>query len=655
MNISGAALPRPAWWTVLPPWGAMMCATGWVASEAGGRSNPWNAHPVVPLLLSAGIAAMALGWRAPWRDREQQVLLALLATLAAWQACVTLGSERALPAGEWRTIERVSALGIAACAVSGAADPASFLRHATAMAVTACGLVVLAWAWQGVPPPQALNSAFGFGGINVVLTVAVPALLGGAAWQWALHRLGRRVSLAQVALCVAGTALVAVISVVLQRRGPLAAIGAVLLAAGAGWARRRSCRVTVLLTLLALGALAGGLAWCSTDPDWFARRGLRLWIYLAGARLAWEGMPWGYGDYGALHLQWSGDPNAQWLTQVEWYLHLHNELLDSAANGGMVALLLLMCIVVHVWRRVHACTDPALAAAARALLVAVAVHGLTDNSYGQPVGALWIAAVLGFVLVLPARAAPPWKVPGARWWVFATGPLAAWGALQAAPMALVASDAPLAEHRRVHARRLHPESLRGEVLQRWQRTLPAMMRGHVESALHRLGPSAELPWLHVLALREGDRDFSDSVTRLRSLILFLSAHPFVPEAYRELDSLLQSRPASLPEVPATILRRSAWVGGAAVVPDAEGAPPGTVGALADDWAQAVWYIRRRDSPALLSPLADRLAAAPVRITAVASLRQAIAELRDAQASGLAAPPGFDARWPWLSSTAWRTP
>ena len=607
-------------------------------------------------LLAAGLACVVLSTRRPWQDRNQQLIALVCLGLTAWLWAVDLWGPRSLPAGQWRALERTAGVSVALAMVAGGADPRLVLRSAAWTGLAICGLVVIAWFWQGVPPPGQTKTAFGFGGVNVCLTIAVPAMLAWGAWLVARHVHGQRTWWGDWAVLAIGTVLAATISWVLERRGPVAAIAAVPGFLLMRWWWRRSRTSLIVGGVLLAVAGTWWLVAYGRDPELVSRRTLRLSLYPAAAKLAWYGMPWGLGDYGGLHLQWFRDPDAQLATQTEWYLHLHNEVLDLVVAGGFLALLAVVALAVLVVRRVGSCTDPALAGASGVLVATVAVHALTDNSYGQPAGTLWCAAVLGLLLTLPVRPTTPWPLPEPRWWTLLLGPIAAWGVLQAAPMALLPADAPLAEHERAYSHRLHPETIHAELVRRIggspSKTLPSL-RGELASAIQRLGPSGSLPWLYALSLRLTDGDASE---RLHFLAIYLDVHPLEARAYVELQNLLSERPELASLVPGPVLRRTALVAGLASKSTATNPqPPRTVAGLADLWAEVVWHIRRGRDPKEFQSRLEALAAAPIRDARVDSLLEAAASY-SAMVSGSArgdkdaANQGAEnlrTRWPWL--------
>lgn len=647
--------PR-AWWAHLPVWGGTLCALAWIAGLLTHRSNPWNGHPVVLPLLAAAMAVWVFGFRNAWHDRNQQSIALLLASLTAWLWAVDLWGPHSLPAGLWRAVERTAAVGVAVAMVAGRADSRRFLQHAAVMAVVICGLVVIAWSWQGIPSPTHVKTAFGFGHVNVVLTMSVPALLASGAWLVSRQMRGEHPEKWEWAALAAGAILVSAITWTLHRRGPLVALVSVpvFFLARLWWRRSRASFFAVAVILAAIGTW-----WLVTqgqDPNLASGRGLRLVLYQAAAKLAWQGMPWGLGDYGGLHLQWSVEPFAQYLTQVEWYLQLHNEVLDLTVAGGAPALVAVVILVVLIVRRIGSCTDPALADAAGVLIAAVTVHALTDNSYGQPAGTLWSAAVLGFLLVLPVQLTAPLSLPGPSWWALIAGPVAAWSVFQAAPMALLRAGAPLVQHERAHARYLHPETVYGELVQRMGispvTTLPDL-GAELASAIRRLGASDDLPWFYALSLRLTQGDVGE---RVHWVSTYLGAHPFATRAYGEMQELLGQQPELISLVSEPVLRRNALMAGSPGQSlHGDPRPPQTVAGLADVWAETVWLIRRGRRPDEMRTYTNALASASISHASVRDLLDAAARYGELDGATARGDQGevqridemFRTRWPWL--------
>jgi hypothetical protein len=223
-------------------------------------------------------------------------------------------------------------------------------------------------------------------------------------------------------------------------------------------------------------------------------------------------------------------------------------------------------------------------------------------------------------------------------------------------MALLPFGAPLAEHERAFAKVLHPETVYGELLQRVGAspidTLPHL-HAELASAIRRMGPSGELPWLYALSLRLTRGDVSE---RIRYVSIYLGAHPFAFRAYGELHELLGQQPELAILVREEVLRRNDLMAGLpGQSPSKDPQPPQTIAALADLWTETVWHMRRGHRPEDFQSLVDALAAAPTSHANVRELLQAAASYRDFAAAvdrgdqrgtqDIA--DGFRARWPWL--------
>ncbi|MBA3938715.1 MAG: O-antigen ligase family protein, partial [Planctomycetes bacterium] len=330
---------------------------------------------LAPLLWLPAMPALRL------RDGALECFVMLALMWQVWMVGVQALVPAALPCGWWRVAEHAAALATCLFLAVRRDEPRAQLRLFGTGAAAAALLAVGVSGYDGLI--SSLQTAcFGFGHVNILMNTAGPALLAWfvlCAHDW--HS-GRRPSARDLTILAVGLGCLLVLAVGTGRRGILVAYGAA--AAWFLWRHllARSAAVGWSVALLAV-ALAGAFAWHVATADLVSGRLERINIY----RAAWEGaqasFPWGYGYYGALHLQWLDTEHARHLTATGgWGMHAHNEFLDTLLDGGPLALLLLCATLALLAQRVWHLRDPGLRAAWQAAGVAIGVHLMTDNCYG---------------------------------------------------------------------------------------------------------------------------------------------------------------------------------------------------------------------------------------------------------------------------------
>jgi O-antigen ligase len=276
----------------------------------------------------------------------------------------------------------------------------------------------------GVPVPGDARRLRGtFVNPDHLATFLLPALAVAfaAAW-WALGRSRRGQPLERVLLLAAPPLLVwvacfACLAFTGSRAGLLAAVVAAaaqgLLAAAAS-GRRLLAPAGLAAALGGLGVVAGVgleqglgrlLATHPFEASWAARRA----VYAATTEL-WLRFPATGAGLGAFADVF---PTVQPETAGGGWEHAHNDYLELAATGGVVAVAVVALGLVAAARRLarslaggHRSEDRAAALAALGALVGVGVQEAFDFGLVLPANALLLAVVVGAALAVPAGTIP---------------------------------------------------------------------------------------------------------------------------------------------------------------------------------------------------------------------------------------------------------
>jgi hypothetical protein len=532
----------------------------------------------------------------PWRRLDDGLsgwIIVIAAALAAWMAGVQLLRPDALPAGWWVFAVRAASLCTVLLLLARAADARELVRLGGGAAACALSVCAVVNGRLGLMQPLGTDS-FGFGHINILVNTAGPALVAALILLAADWRSGARPRARELVLLGCGALSLAVIIAATQRRGVLlstAAAAATLLVAWL-WPRRRSLAVGLAAAAVVLAGAYAARLFASATPG---LRGERILLYRAGAEGVVEGSPWGFGHYGALHLQTVAGEAARHMTANGGYGEdIHNQLLEAALDGGPVALLLVLAAMALVGWRVLRISDPGLRPALLALGVAVTVHLATDNVYGTEVGMLWLGLVVGTMLRAPT-AGPP--LPPLRWlpplpllaWPLAA--VAAWGAALDLLPAVLARDAPVQDSYRCLQHALAPQlvSLYADRLLESQD--PWLDLSRRDEVLRR--SSHVMGWTIRTAMFEAGRaqQANDPERTVQAILRVLALMPFFREYYEQLATLIDRHPDCARLLPQEVRQRLAYLRGDPRLPRPDLRRPAQgIEVAADLYAALSWSI-----------------------------------------------------------------
>jgi hypothetical protein len=423
-------------------------------------------------------------------------------------------------------------------------------------------------AHYGLLQPLCTDS-FGFGHVNILTNTAGPSLFAWTVLTVLDWRAGQRPRPVDLALLLAGLAALGAITITTQRRGVLLAAGgaAAWLSIIWLWRVRRPLAIAALAAIgmaLALGAvhlLTGGTP---------GLRAERLNLYRSGMEGVVAGLPWGFGYYGALHLQTvAGEACRHTIATGGYGDDIHNQFIEAALDGGVVAMALLLGLIALIARRLLAIKDPALRPALQALGVAILMHMITDNVYGTEVGVMWLSVALGTMLTASCQ---PMGLPALRWlpplrylaWPLAV--VAAAGAAINLRPALLSEAAGAQSSYRCLEHVLAPQSVWLYTERIVQSDDPWADRARRLEALamsvHTTGWTLRMAAYQIeFASQEGNPEKT-----VAAILRVLALNPFFKEIYQQLATVLAAHPACIRLVPDAVRLRLAYLEGEAHLP-----------------------------------------------------------------------------------------
>jgi O-antigen ligase len=188
--------------------------------------------------------------------------------------------------------------------------------------------------------------------------------------------------------CRAVAALLTIATLATLSKGGVVTLGAGLLGfavVGRGVSRRRRLWVAGAVALCAGAALAWGWHQNATQASWLRGR-LFLWraaLFIVGEHpltgLGLGGYPSGYGRAAGALID--GDPGAFMpLSSIDF---AHNDLLQLAAEGGLITAAAFLAVIVVALARAHRRGDP-LSRAVAGAVVALVANGLADSPLRVP-------------------------------------------------------------------------------------------------------------------------------------------------------------------------------------------------------------------------------------------------------------------------------
>ncbi len=612
------------------------CVVVYTTAFLFGRAFPASGRSLLVLLAPLlVISQLPHRWD---RDRMSLVASALMLGFVAWSLLQLLWVTPLVEIGAGRCA--VMAAAIVLCwSVMHGPTPAEGLIAAAGVST----MLALAVAIVGMR--QYDTASFGLGNINHLLYCCTPAFFGWVAWLVASALLGRRTAPWQWLLAAVTGVEIVYASVFatpgMPRRGAFVAGGAAALGLAAMWLWSRSRRACIAAIACATLAAGGALAWQAHhhhDGSLMARTE-RVQIYRAAMESIPHSLPWGAGLYGSLGQQdLDGEANRHLTSTGLWLMDVHNQLLESFLDGGIVGGLLFIALVVTMWWRTSRIADPALRYGAAAIGVVLLVHGLTDNCYGMPAGMAWAGVLFGIMLSCPV-AEPDEKapiIPGLRLCAWIIVGFCTFAATREMSATFMSYDASTAVRMRT-LRQTWQADLLGD---QWRPVMEVSFRREDMAGCRRLldlaGPrlgwtSGQLAascmvdermtlialnemylalgaawrepdqiaavgkrWRQLAEVSSADRD------QQRDLLRLIHRFPMGNFSYAHLDALMSRRPDLEHLVPAIVKTRMAYRSGSPDVPAPRLEKPGSIEMAADLYSEMLWANGRKCGPERLS-------------------------------------------------------
>jgi len=553
---------------------------------------------LLPVLLILSMPSVSI------RDRDVRWVLIIGLAFCCWNAAVTFGRHN-LESYWWRIPERSAALCAFLALCGGKASAGERLR---VMAMACSSVVILGMSldsWNAWGTPQWATDAmgtFGFGHPNYLFNMIHPVMLAAALHACCRPGEWRR---SERIWLVCGWAALAFGIYITKRRGvPVALI------AGLGlcwWVSLWHSRRRLAYAILALaGTAAMGLGLYLYSHEMPAYRMGRLRLYQAALETAAHGFPWGWGSYGANQIIHSTSEASRHLTATGgWAFHAHNEILDVLLEGGPVAVALWVMAGWLIWSRVRRIIDPVLRQSAIVMVGAIGTHMMTDPVFGQDCGQLYLAVMIAWIFVAPARPSgrgwrPPvlWNIRLMAWPLVL---LSCWGVATGIYPAVLHRDAEAAVREKCHKAAMHPQwaslSFKDLVV---NPALSAVKKREIAAVqLSKTG------WtMSNIPPQISYSDTADPAGQVVDLLRFIDKLPFERIGYRGLDILLTQNPALKEMVPPRILANLPYLRGdiGLAEPDLQMAPT-TMDEAIDCFARIIWALERglpieRIAPAL---------------------------------------------------------
>lgn len=552
-------------------------------------------------------------------DRQTWLLVVGVVSYFSWM-CLAMAWGTSRTSGWWRVLERGSALtALLATLVSGVSSTL-LLRWAGAASaiVLIIALAVDSWYQWGTTE----FAMFGFGHWNYLLNPHAPPLLGWTILSLVAWRRGERQSGSEWVLLTAGWLALTALVVVTHRRGvPIALIAGMLTAAWAWWARRSPRWAWITGGALASLVLAS-LTWLFVSAMGTYRQE-RLLQYWASAAVAWHHFPFGVGPYGEADIVTDPSEPARRMTATGGYaLHAHCEPLDALLCGGLPGLGLFLGLAVLVGVRIARIADAGERTAWAALMGAVAVHLMTDPTFGQDLGLWWLLVLIGCVFRAETTSSGGrirTLVLG-RWMVLLV-PLAVFGSGTALVPALVpaqAQEGSIFSRRLAYAKlTIHPQwcmKLIEEQLRRGDLE-PSQRRQALDLFERRMGEHPEVLGQRAIYLPPDEPELAlDATLRLVKML------PFEHRGYLRLDELLRRHPEFTQRVPPQLIGRiRRLTGDPGLQPIQAARIPESLDDAIDRWSEAVWCLDQGRDNATGKVLLEMLGARFANVPAIAEL------------------------------------
>jgi O-Antigen ligase len=619
---------------------SLLMSASFVLSYLTLRASPVDLGALLLLLLplywvtSLPTTKLVDGWLGLW--------LTTALVWLGWMISIQALLPAALPSGWWHVVERSAGL-VAAVVVIASRPPTAMLLRlfglASALSVTITCVVNIAGGVLGVWDA----AGFGFGNVNILMCTAGPALIAWSVYLIVAMRRGEWPPTQELIVWIVGSLSLLTLMIATSRRGVALALGLTVVWFVARWCWAKYPRLTAgagWVSLAGIVVLVVKIAPWTWTMSQVTGRSERIGQYLTAVEGIRASFPWGFGNYGALHLQQLDSETTRHATAIgSWGMHIHNEFLDTWLNGGPLALVLMLVLTGLTIRRVFCVRDPALRLAFQAMGIALLVHLNTDNTYGEAFGQVWFGVVMGLIWSAPTSGStlPALRfLPPIRWLAWPLVLLSCWGATRSIYPAVLHQEAEPSIRYRCLKKALEPQLVNLYMVQIFTRP-PGVDARDQRLVIDEV--SSKMGWTTTLAIQELRYRLGQGKADVATTAAFRRAIGFIPfnrEVYQELSGYLTKHPDQAREFSPDIQRRLMYLTGKKGLPKPSlDAAPATMDTALDLYAALSWSIANGVPWAAISAPLEKLVAKYGNVSDIAQFT--------CQAAALAPPETFS----WL--------
>jgi O-antigen ligase len=494
--------------------------------------------------------------------------------------------------GWWRFAEYAAALSTCLFVALQRVGSAHSLRLLGVAVTCSLGVaLVVNWDCDLLSPFQTF--CFGFGHINILMCTAGPSLMAWCVYLAVSMKEGDRPRPRDLIIAACGIVFITALAITTGRRGVIFASAAVAAWFALVWVTKRSKPLAIGLVLLMAASFAIYQAHLFTQ-DLSIGRNERILIYKSGWDAVRQGFPWGLGFYGTLQVQHAAGEAARHITAGgSKGTHIHNEFLDKLIDGGPIGLLLVLALLALIAYRIWNIRERPVRYAFQALAIAIAVHMMTDNSYGSTTGLMWGAVIAGMMLAAPS-VSPIWPIrilPGARLIMWPLSLISVWGVTREIYPAVLHKDATVEVRLLCMRRALEPQTVDLHVVEMCfddsMNVNMATKKTVVDLGVEKLG------WSGMLAVAQGRwaMELGSPRQQVEAMLRILGFTAFDKPTYAQLAILLEQHPDCVGLVPPVVQRRLAYMQGrpGLASPNLD-QPIDSIDLAADCYAALIWKI-----------------------------------------------------------------
>ena len=502
-------------------------------------------------------------------DAGQQVFIGLWIAWSLELIFVQALSPVSIMSGWWKFSEKSAAFVVFLLIIStchSAKTLLTLLGAASALAATVTCTVSILMGRLG----DMGAALYGFGHLNILMCTIGPAVIAWSVVMIADFKAGKKVPLAVTLTWILGCTSLFLLAYATQRRGislALAAIASWLIAAWL-WKKLNKAGKYIAVSFVIVAIIAVVYKISLWDPSQIIGRNERIGLYIMGLDGFLGGLPWGFGNYGMLHLQHLPyESTKHMIAMGTWGMHVHNEFLDAGLDGGMPALLLVVFMSILTVIRVWTIADPTMRLACQAGSIAIFIHLLTDNTYGEAYGQFWMGIMLGVFWLAESRPkegggflTPLKRFPSAYLLALPLVLVSTYGAVTSFYPAVISNTSSAEIRFKALKLSLEPQLVNKFTLDLLseESKAQAMRRSLIDVSVRKLG------WNMALAREEATYYINESVGSeqgVKAFVRFLEFEPFSRTIYNELRKYLERFPQTAKFLPKETQVRLLYISG----------------------------------------------------------------------------------------------